>query len=129
MVPSNTTLRVKAGAAQTSRRGRQRRLSWIILLSLSTVAGAAVLIGLSPALFSGRSSITVTGSASESVPTGAIAESDREFCKRLRFDDAGRAFQDVVPCDGESTRDARGQSVPAGTMHRLDAISKSFSGR
>lgn len=129
MVPSNTTLRVKAGAAQTSRRGRQRRLSWIILLSLGTVAGAAVLLGLSPALFSGRSSITVTGSASESAPTGAIAESDREFCKRLRFDDAGRAFQDVVPCDGESTRDARGQSVPAGTMHRLDAISKSFSGR
>ncbi len=62
------------------------------------------------------------------MPTGAIAESDIEFCKRLRFDDNGRAFQDVVPCDQSSIRDARGQPVPVGTIHRLDAISKSFSG-
>lgn len=126
MVPSNTKLRVKSGAAQASRYGQQRRLSWIILLSLSTVATAAVLVGFLPALFSGRSSIAATDSAS--VPTGTIAESDREFCKRLTFDDSGRAFRDVVPCDGESTRDARGQPVAVGTMHRLDAISKSFSG-
>lgn len=128
MVPSNPKLRVKSGAAQASRHGQQRRLTWIILLSLSTVAGAAVLVGFLPALFSGRSSITATDSASESVPTGTIADSDREFCKRLTFDDSGRAFRDVVPCDGESTRDARGQPVAVGTMHRLDAISKSFSG-
>jgi hypothetical protein len=97
-------------------------------VSLGAIAGAAVLAGFSSTLFSDRSSITVTGSASESVPTGTIAESDREFCKRLRFDDSGRAFQDVVPCDGESIRDAHDRSVPQGTMHRLDAISKSFSG-
>lgn len=126
MVPSNTKIRVKSGATQASRHGQQRRLTWIILLSLSTVAGAAVLVGFLPALFSGRSSIAATDSAS--VPTGTIAESDREFCKRLTFDDSGRAFRDVVPCDGESTRDARGQPVAVGTMHRLDAISKSFSG-
>lgn len=126
MVPSNTKMRVKSGATQASRHGQQRRLTWITLLSLSTVAGAAVLVGFLPALFSGRSSITATDSAS--VPTGTIAESDREFCKRLTFDDSGRAFRDVVPCDGESTRDARGQPVAVGTMHRLDAISKSFSG-
>lgn len=127
MVPSNTKPRVKSGAAQASRDGQQRRL-WIILLSLSTVASAAALVGFWPALFSGGSSIRVTDSASESVPTGTIAESDKEFCKRLTFDDSGRAFRDVVPCDGESTRDARGQPVALGTMHRLDAISKSFSG-
>lgn len=126
MVPSNTKMRVKSGATQASRHGQQRRLTWITLLSLSTVAGAAVLVGFLPALFSGRSSIAATDSAS--VPTGTIAESDREFCKRLTFDDSGRAFRDVVPCDGESTRDARGQPVAVGTMHRLDAISKSFSG-
>lgn len=131
MVPSNAKLRVKSGSAQVSTRGQQRRVPWIILLSLSTVAtvaGAAVLAGLSPAFFLGRSSITVTDSASESVPTGTIAESDREYCKRLRFDDNGRVFQDVVPCDGEGARDAHGQPAPAGTMRRLDAISKSFSG-
>jgi hypothetical protein len=92
------------------------------------MAGAAVLIALSHVLFSGRSSIAARDTASESVQTGTIAESDREFCKRLRFDETGRAFQDVVPCDGDTVRDARGQPVPQGTMHRLDAISKSFAG-
>jgi len=57
-----------------------------------------------------------------------IAEGDIEFCKRLRFDDHGRVFHDVVPCDQSSMRDARGQPVPVGTVRRLDAISKSFSG-
>lgn len=128
MASSNTKLRVKPDSMQPPQRGQLRRLSWVIVLSLSTAAGAAVLVGFSPALFSGRSSIRVTDSASESVPTGAIAESDREFCKRLRFDDSGRAVRDVVPCDGENSRDARGHPVAAGTMHRLDAISKSFSG-
>ena len=124
MVPSHT----KSGRAQAKSRSQRARWSWIAIVSLGAIAGAAVLVGHSPALFSDRSSITVTGSASDSVPTGAIAESDREFCKRLRFDDSGRAFQDVVPCDGGSTRDARDRPVPQGTMHRLDAISKSFSG-
>lgn len=120
--------RTKSGSAQAPSRGRRARWSWIAIVSLGAIASAAVLVGLSTALFSDRSSIAVTGSASESVPTGAIAESDREFCKRLRFDDSGRAFQDVVPCDGGSSRDARDQPVPQGTMRRLDAISKSFSG-
>jgi hypothetical protein len=65
---------------------------------------------------------------SEPVPTGTIPENDAEFCKRLKFDDSGRVFQDVVPCDQSGPRDARGQPVPVGTMHRLDAISKSFGG-
>ena len=123
MLPSRT----KSGSAQATSRGQRTRWSWIAIVSLGAIAGAAVLAGFSPALFSDRSSITMRGSASDSVPTGAIAESDREFCKRLRFDDSGRAFQDVVPCDG-STLDARDRQVPQGTMHRLDAISKSFSG-
>lgn len=128
MVSSNARPRAKLGAAQASSGGPRRRLSWIALISLATMAGAAVLIAFSHVLFSGRSSIAARDTASESVQTGTIAESDREFCKRLRFDETGRAFQDVVPCDGDTVRDARGQPVPQGTMHRLDAISKSFAG-
>lgn len=61
------------------------------------------------------------------MPTGTIAETDIEFCRRLRFNDDGRVFQDAVQCDQSGVRDARGQPVPVGTMRRLDAISKSFS--
>lgn len=127
MAPSNTKLRVKFGAAQASSQSQRARSSWILIVSLGA-AGAMVLVGLSPVLFLGSAPIKTTDFTSEAVPTGAIAERDREFCKRLRFDDGGRAFQDAVPCDGGSTRDPRGQPVPQGTMHRLDAISKSFSG-
>jgi hypothetical protein len=91
--------------------------------------GAAALVGLSlVVLVPGGAPRTAAGSGSELAPTGTIAQSDQDFCRRLRFDDAGRVFQDVVPCDGAPARDAHGQPVPAGTMRRLDAISKSFSG-
>jgi hypothetical protein len=112
------------GSAPATRRGQSRRSKiWLVLLSLSAVAVAA----FSPRLFSGRSSVAVTEPASELMPTGTIAESDADVCKRLTFDDHGQVVRDVVPCDG-SVRDAHGQPVPAGTIQRLNAISKSFTG-
>ena len=100
---------------------------WVTFASLSTAAGVTALVVFSSALFSGRSSTVVKHSASEPMPTGTIAETDIEFCRRLRFNDDGRVFQDAVQCDQSGVRDARGQPVPVGTMRRLDAISKSFS--
>ncbi|GEM_PF-6054735 len=114
---------------RTSRRAQlQQSKTQVILISVSTAVGMAALAYFSVPIFLQRPAVIGTESSSEPMPTGAIAESDIEFCKRLRFDDNGRAFQDVVPCDQSSIRDARGQPVPVGTIHRLDAISKSFSG-
>lgn len=90
------------------------------MASLGTMGGAAAL----GVFFLSSSLITVP--VLEPLPTGTIAGNDREFCKRVRFDDSGRVFRDVVPCDGASAGDARGE--PVGTRRRLDAISKSFSG-
>lgn len=100
----------------------------MILIVVSAAVGMAALAYFSVPILLQRPAANVTESSSEPLPTGTIAEGDIEFCKRLRFDDTGRAFQDVVPCDQSSIRDARGQPVPVGTIHRLDAISKSFSG-
>lgn len=99
----------------------------VVLVCLGAAVGVAMLAFSAP-IFLNRSTVTATESSLEPLPTGTIAESDIEFCKRLRFDDTGRVFQDVVPCDQSSIRDARGQPVPVGTIRRLDAISKSFSG-
>lgn len=119
---------VSPGGAHVSKRARRGRSPWAIAASLGALIGAAALIAISLALLPGGASKTAAGSGSELAPTGTIAQSDQDFCRRLRFDDAGRVFQDVVPCGGTSARDAHGQPVPAGTMRRLDAISKSFSG-
>jgi hypothetical protein len=40
----------------------------------------------------------------------------------------GRMTRSQQPCD-MTTRDSNGVPVPQGTIHRLDAISKSFSGK
>lgn len=97
-------------------------------MTVICVSAALGVAALAVPSFLKTSTVTVTGSLPEPVPTGTIPESDMEFCKRLKFDDSGRLFQDVVPCDQSGPRDARGQPVPVGTMRRLDAISKSFSG-
>ena len=107
---------------------RQSKKS-IILISVGVALGMAALAAyFSAPIFLQRSAVTGTESSLEPLPTGTIADGDIEFCKRLRFDDHGRVFHDVVPCDQSSIRDARGQPVPVGTVRRLDAISKSFSG-
>ncbi len=90
---------------------------------------ALFVAALSGAFVLKKSTVTVAESSAEVVPTGTIPEADTEFCRRLRFDDAGQAVQDVVPCGQSEVRDAHGRPVPLGTMHRLDAISKSFGGR
>jgi hypothetical protein len=97
-------------------------------MTVICVSAALGVAALAVPVFLKRATATVTESLSEPVPTGTIPENDTEFCKRLKFDDSGRVFQDAVPCDQSGPRDARGQPVPVGTMHRLDAISKSFGG-
>lgn len=104
---------------------RQSKKS-VLLISVSAAVGMAALAYFSAPIF--LKSSAGTESSLEPLPTGTIADGDIEFCKRLRFDDHGRVFHDVVPCDQSSMRDARGQPVPVGTVRRLDAISKSFSG-
>ena len=111
--------------SKTKVRQQHRSKVWLIVASLGIAASATALVGFSSTIFS-RGSLAIAA-RSEALPTGAIA--DIEFCKRLKFDDNGGVSHDVVPCDQSGTLDARGQPVPVGTMRRLDAISKSFSGR
>ena len=48
----------------------------------------------------------------------------------MKFDnDNGRTIEQFKPCDNAGILDANGVPVPVGTIRRLDAISKSFSGR
>jgi hypothetical protein len=49
-------------------------------------------------------------------------------CSQQVFDNqTGRMRQSQLPCEA-TTFDSNGIPVPVGTIHRLDAISKSFSG-
>lgn len=128
MDASQTKIGKNSGGTGTTRRGQPRRSkNWVIALSLCVAAGVAALTGFSPGLFSDGSSATVAAAVQETSSTGTVGESDIGVCRRLTFDDKGQVIQDAVPCDG-SIRDSRGRPVPIGTIHRLDAISKSFAG-
>jgi hypothetical protein len=54
---------------------------------------------------------------------------DGNGCIRQQFDNkTGRVTRLPEACDSIE-RDSNGVPIPVGTIHRLDAISKSFSGR
>jgi hypothetical protein len=62
---------------------------------------------------------------------GSISrQTDKERCELVKFDNySGRTIENNGHCETTAVvRDARGVPVPVGTVHRLDSISKSFSG-
>ena len=59
------------------------------------------------------------------IPHYVAEDFDGKDCRQQVFDNqTGRVTQSSRPCE-----DAPGDGVPLGTIHRLNAISKSFSGR
>jgi hypothetical protein len=53
---------------------------------------------------------------------------DGKGCSQQVFDNqTGRMRQSQLPCEA-TVLDSNGMPVPVGTIHRLDAISKSFPG-
>jgi hypothetical protein len=58
-----------------------------------------------------------------------VRESDRDRCAIMKFDnDSGRVVDNIERCEGAAVLDTHNVPAPSGTVHRLDAISKSFSG-
>ncbi len=56
-------------------------------------------------------------------------QTDQNRCDLMKFDnDTGRTIAAPSNCQNNVTLDAHGIPVPTGTIHRLDSISKSFSG-
>jgi hypothetical protein len=115
------------------RRSTARRRRWyapiLFLCTLSSGLGLASLTNL----------ITLPGS-SETPPSDLaqreahigtiIIQHDDSRCEQLKFDnDSGKTTASTAPCENKVVLNTQGAPVPQGTVHRLDAISKSFSGR
>ena len=69
-------------------------------------------------------------SEAKEIRTGRIVlQTDPDQCAQMKFDNAdGRLIENLKPCEKDIRLDARGRAMPMGTVHRLDAISKSFFG-
>ena len=130
---SNT--RTQSGLARNTRSANRRTqfrwAHWRKLTGCLCVIAAIVLLAITAKITTKWSfqvpSEQIVRSA-EAPRTGTIVlQSAGNQCESMKFDnDSGRTVESLKPCDNTVIRDAHGNPVPLGTLHRLDAISRSF---
>jgi hypothetical protein len=82
-----------------------------------------------PTLWSSSPVSTADANPHQARTASVMVQTGQMECEVLRFDnDSGRTTTGSGLCESGVTLDAHGVPVPTGTIHRLDAISRSFSG-
>jgi hypothetical protein len=110
-----------------SERVRDRRRSLIVSLGILLVICA----GVSAALVVGLPTPTPTPAPRPDLDfrTAKVMNDSGDGCRETVLDNqTWRMSGSKQPCD-PVMRDANGVPIPVGTIHRLDAIGKSFSGK
>ncbi len=124
---------VRSAKTARARAMRLRRKRWYALIVSSCVLAGIVCLGMT-ANFSGlfhsdallERSMPTPGSEGTRVGT-IILRPDSDRCEQMKVDnDSGRNLEEAKPCDNKVILDAHGKPMPMGTVHRLDAISRSF---
>lgn len=125
----------RLGARKKQPKSRSRLRRWLAVGSFCLLLGAGVAAaysaGLLEVLFPHTSTADSMSLASpqDEVPNMAALRKELMRCKHLEFDNEnGRVFESNAPCDS-GVLDANGNPVPVGTMKRLNAIGKAFSGK
>jgi hypothetical protein len=100
------------------------------MLLVGAVAVVGMVAAKTPkAMQVSNSLATVQGGPDGDLRTAKITKaSDGNGCSQEIFDNqTGRMNRSQQPCEA-TVYDSRGAPVPVGTIHRLEAISKSFAG-
>jgi hypothetical protein len=129
--PAEPRKAARARPRPAARSAQERRLALIIggcMLALAGVVTAVVVVTAS------QRPVIVVNSAPAAVPsenelrTAKITmNSDGDGCWQKVFDNqTGRVMQSRKPCEA-AAYDINGAPAPIGTIHRLEAISKSFT--
>jgi len=126
--PSRPSLR------SAPRRTQERRHAMIIgggVILLVAASVVAVVIRSSVSDHGVNAQQPATAMVDNDVRTGQITNYSNGTCRRKTFDNqTGRMALSQQSCDEPPTiYDSHGVQVPIGTIHRLDTISKSFSGQ
>jgi hypothetical protein len=120
-------------AAKTARlRAVRKSKRWYILVTVAAVCTVVIYLNSRFGVFQAQSMAEPSAPASEvkEIRTGKIVlQTDPDQCAQMKFDNTdGRLIENLKPCEKDIRFDARGRAMPMGTVHRLDAISKSFFG-
>jgi hypothetical protein len=123
--------RASASRRQIAHASKMQLGEWVGLLILLCIIGIILV-----SAFSDFSSVLLSHVSSESVLAGVnqregalLVETDPGHCRQYSFDnDSGKIVPSTASCEQQS-RNGESVAGPTGTIHRLDAISKSFFGR
>jgi hypothetical protein len=115
----------------STRRTQERRLALIIagcMLGLGGMITAVVVVTASPKTVIATNSPPAVAPPENELRTAKITtNSDGNGCWQKVFDNqTGRMLRSQKPCEA-AAYDINGAPAPLGTIHRLDAISKSFT--
>ena len=126
--PKNSATRT-ARPHQAARFTRGYRVVVVVVLF-----AALIYLGVSARLWpfqaTSESEHAASGARPEVSRTGTIVlRPNLEQCAQATFDNNSGKFGESKPCDDGLRFDEYGKPIPLGTMHRLDAISRSFLGR
>ena len=128
--PGRGSAQARSAPHRTQERRRGLIVGCSMLLVAALIAVAVVIATGSPKSVTGLNTAPVTTTTSElDLRSAKITQDlDGKGCSQQVFDNqTGRMRQSQLPCDA-TTFDGNGVPVPVGTIHRLDAISKSFPG-
>jgi hypothetical protein len=106
------------------------RYALLTVLCLITVICGAAFVAHPSALLQSRSNSPSDGATADDQSMGTIIlQTAPHQCRHITFDnnDSRRDTEGAGPCDDDVVLDAEGKPIPIGTMHRLNAISKSFT--
>jgi hypothetical protein len=107
---------------------REHRRALVIVCLVAAVTTAVVIAAESLISGSHAPQIALATPDSELQTARITKDLGSKGCSQEAFDNkTGRMTRSPQPCDA-TTYDGNGMPVPVGTIHRLDAISKSFSG-
>jgi len=114
----------KAGAGQ--KRGRLAKMCFGVFAGGALIAGVATFaIGFGTAPSQGVQD-AVTRAEPNSVGT-IVLHSGPSGCQQKSFDNqTGQILNQPSSCHNDVVLDAKGMPIPAGTVHTLNSISKSF---
>ena len=134
LASSNGPVARSAPIRKRSQGTQERRRAMIVGCLILFVVGLGFVLVMTAGLPLSTRQTNLVKAASETTYQNlgsakvTIDSSDGSGCRQQAFDNqTGRMTRNQQPCD-TTTLDSDGVPVPLGTIHRLDAISKSFSG-
>ena len=135
LAANNSPTGRSAPARAQSRKAQDRRRRLIVSCGILFVVGLGFVLVMTAELPMSthltKSSQAVIEGPDNNLGSAKVTidSADGNGCRQQVFDNqTWRMTRTQQPCDS-TARDSNGAPIPLGTIHRLDAISKSFSGK